>query len=401
MYSRYSYSNSSKTSFYKKKFVRFVYFFFLHIFAIAGAAIIGAWGIYQLGLTNNKGAVDQNNRYLADIATIKVADDSIAMAEADASRFLKLAVLNKFYPTQAQNIWKSASYCDQPILIDKMIAAAEVYVKNNEEYNAFGAELKDVLAKHKTTVVNEHPVPWMNIQEWDALKVAILKDKVLIDSAAKLTGVEPRLIVGCLVGEQIRLFNSKREMYKKYLGPVKVLSVQSQFSLGVNGIKEFTAKDVERNLKNDTSIFYMGKEYEHLLDFKTSDPDTERVSRLVDYRNHLYSYIYTGCILHQTMLQWRRSGYDISDRPDLLFTLFNVGFPQSQPKPDPRCGGSSITVDGNIYTFGAIGFDFYYSGELIEEFPIEKESFRTNEPKPKNDTPSDEGVDDQYSSVIF
>lgn len=401
MYYRYSYSNSSKTPFYKKKLVRFVYFFFLHIFAIAGAAIIGAWGIYQLGLTNNKGAVDQNNRYLADIATIKVADDSIAMAEADASRFLKLAVLNKFYPTQAQNIWKSASYCDQPILIDKMIAAAEVYVKNNEEYNAFGAELKDVLAKHKTTVVNEHPVPWMNIQEWDALKVAILKDKVLIDSAAKLTGVEPRLIVGCLVGEQIRLFNSKREMYKKYLGPVKVLSVQSQFSLGVNGIKEFTAKDVERNLKNDTSIFYMGKEYEHLLDFKTSDPDTERVSRLVDYRNHLYSYIYTGCILHQTMLQWRRSGYDISDRPDLLFTLFNVGFPQSQPKPDPRCGGSSITVDGNIYTFGAIGFDFYYSGELIEEFPIEKESFRTDEPKPKNDTLSNDGVNDQYSSVIF
>ena len=69
--------------------------------------------------------------------------------------------------------------------------------------------------------------------------------------------------------------------------PVKVLSVQSQFSLGVNGIKEFTAMQVERNLKNDTSVFYMGKEYENLLDFKTSEPDTERVARLVDYRNHL------------------------------------------------------------------------------------------------------------------
>ena len=141
--------------------------------------------------------------------------------------------------------------------------------------------------------------------------------------------------MGCLIGEQIRLFNSKREMFKKYLGPVKVLSVQSQFSYGVNGIKDFTAEAVEQHLQDPSSEFYMGKAYEHLLDFETDDHATERYNRLVDYRNHLYSYIYTGCILHQTMLQWRRAGYDISDRPDLLFTLFNVGFDQSVPKPDP------------------------------------------------------------------
>lgn len=241
-------------------------------------------------------------------------------------------------------------------------------------------------------------MPWMNTQEWEALKVAILKDKKLIDSAAYLTGVEPRLIVGCLVGEQIRLFNSKREMYKKYLGPVKVLSVQSQFSLGVNGIKEFTARQVENNLKNDTSIFYMGKEYEHLLDFKTNEPDTERVARLVDYRNHLFSYIYTGCILHQTMLQWKRSGFDISDRPDLLFTLFNVGFPQSKPKADPKCGGSHITVADKIYTFGAIGFDFYYSGELAEEFPLHIQKFRDNNNQTSD---SSEENTDSHLSLIF
>jgi hypothetical protein len=119
----------------------------------------------------------------------------------------------------------------------------------------------------------------------------------------------------------------------------------------------------------------MGPAYEHLLDFTTDDHETERYNRLVDYRNHLYSYIYTGCILHQTMLQWRRAGYDISDRPDILFTLFNVGFSQSVPKPDPMPGGSHITVGDREYTFGAIGFDFYYSGELAEAFPFRRHRF--------------------------
>lgn len=387
-----------KKTFYKRKGIRIAYFVLVHAFALAGAAIIGAWGVYQLGLTNNSGAIDQNNRYLAEIATIDVPTDSVSMQAADADRFIKLAAFNKMFPYNAHIIWEASKYCERPEMLDQMIAAAEVYIKNNPEYDALKAELSTIMNK-KYPTADKHIVPWMNTDEWEALKVAILKDKELIDSAAMLTGVEPRLIVGCLVGEQIRLFNSKREMYKKYLGPVKVLSVQSQFSLGVNGIKEFTAKQVEDNLKNDTSIFYMGKEYEHLLDFKTEEPDTERVARLVDYRNHLYSYIYTGCILHQTMLQWRRSGYDISNRPDLLFTLFNVGFSQSKPKPDPKCGGSHITVHDKIYTFGAIGFDFYYSGELAEEFPLHSQRFRIEEPK-KSNKPDNDTLH-KYVSVVL
>ncbi|MBR5778911.1 MAG: hypothetical protein IKY22_10680 [Bacteroidales bacterium] len=389
--------NTSSKPFFKRKGIRITYFVFLHAFAIAGAAIIGAWAIYKLGLTNNRGAIDQNNRYLAEVATIEIPTDSVSISAADANRMIKMAALNKVFPFNGQIIWKATRYCENPQMIDQMIAAAEVYIKDNEEYNNLKSELETILGKN-TNTINHHVVPWMNTQEWEALKVAILKDKKLIDSAAYLTGVEPRLIVGCLVGEQIRLFNSKRETYKKYLGPVKVLSVQSQFSLGVNGIKEFTARQVENNLKNDTSIFYMGKEYEHLLDFKTNEPDTERVARLVDYRNHLFSYIYTGCILHQTMLQWKRSGFDISDRPDLLFTLFNVGFPQSKPKADPKCGGSHITVADKIYTFGAIGFDFYYSGELAEEFPLHIQKFRDNNNQTSD---SSEENTDSHLSLIF
>ena len=259
-----------------------------------------------------------------------------------------------------------------------MIAAAKIYMDEDENVDALADKLCGILKGVKQKQ-NGNVIPWMGGVEWPALKQAILRDSALINEAGRLTGVEPRLIVGCLVGEQIRLFNSKREMFKKYLGPVKVLSVQSQFSYGVNGIKDFTAKAVEEHLKDPTSEFYMGKAYEHLLDFETDDHTNERYKRLVDYRNHLYSYIYTGCILHQTMLQWRRAGYDISDRPDVLFTLFNVGFSQSVPKPNPVPGGSHVTVGDRVYTFGALGFDFYYSGEMAEAFPFWRKRFNPSQ----------------------
>ena len=351
-------------------------------FAAAGAAIIGAWGLYQLGVTNNHGAVDKNYRSLMSVSEIEdLQHAKLTQEQIDAEwalRYARLAALARHYPVNARLILNAAQHSNDPLVVDRMIAAAKIYMDEDENVDALADKLCGILKGVKQKQ-NGNVIPWMGGVEWPALKQAILRDSALINEAGRLTGVEPRLIVGCLVAEQIRLFNSKREMFKKYLGPVKVLSVQSQFSYGVNGIKDFTAKAVEEHLKDPTSEFYMGKAYEHLLDFETDDHTNERYKRLVDYRNHLYSYIYTGCILHQTMLQWRRAGYDISDRPDVLFTLFNVGFSQSVPKPNPVPGGSHVTVGDRVYTFGALGFDFYYSGEMAEAFPFWRKRFNPSQ----------------------
>ena len=128
-------------------------------------------------------------------------------------------------------------------------------------------------------------------------------DKHLIDSVALVTGVEPRLIVSVLVGEQIRLFNSSREAYKKWIGPLKILSVETTFSLGVTGIKVPTAQTIEKNLKDRNSIFYLGEKYEHLLDFNTSNPQKERFDRLTSYKNHYYSYLYAALNVKQINVQ--------------------------------------------------------------------------------------------------
>lgn len=353
----------------------------LVLFALAGAAIIGAWGLYQLGVTNNRGAVDKNYRYLMSVSEMEeLKGAKMTQAQIDeqwALQYGRLAALARFYPENARLIMRAAQFSGDPMVVNRMVAAAQIYMEENDSIDALADRIGALLASTPQQQ-RQNLIPWMAEPAWPALKEAILRDSALINEAGRLTGVEPRMIVGCLIGEQIRLFNSKREMFKKYLGPVKVLSVQSQFSYGVNGIKDFTAEAVEQHLQDPSSEFYMGKAYEHLLDFETDDHATERYNRLVDYRNHLYSYIYTGCILHQTMLQWRRAGYDISDRPDVLFTLFNVGFSQSVPKPDPVPGGSHIEVGDRMYTFGGIGFDFYYSGELADAFPFRQQRFTQN-----------------------
>lgn len=100
-----------------------------------------------------------------------------------------------------------------------------------------------------------------------------------------------------------------------------------------------------------------------------SDPEQVRFDRITDTKNTYYSYLYPGLFMRQVIAQWRADGFDISDRPDVLSTLYNLGFNRSIPKANPAAGGAPITVNGTLYNFGQLGYEFYYSGELVQEFP--------------------------------
>ena len=58
----------------------------------------------------------------------------------------------------------------------------------------------------------------------------------------------------------------------------------------------------------------------------------------------------------------------MSYRPEILGTLFKLGFNKSVPKANPKVAGAEVTVGGETYTFGRLAYEFYYSGELIEIF---------------------------------
>ena len=212
---------------------------------------------------------------------------------------------------------------------------------------------------------------WARGDEWETFTAAVRKDAPDINRAASLSGVSARLIVAQLIGEQLRLFYTNRELFKTVFAPLKLFGNQSQFSWGVMGLKQETARAVEAHLKDMTSPYYLGKTYENLLDFKTADRDSERFARVVDEKSRFYSYLYTGLYLKQIMKQWKTAGYDISSRPEILSTLFNIGFEHSEPKAGPQVGGSAIEIGGETYSFGGLAAEFYYSEELISEVPKE------------------------------
>lgn len=210
---------------------------------------------------------------------------------------------------------------------------------------------------------------WQTTEEWKVLKAALIKDKAVLYRAASTAGVSPRIIASQLVVEQLRMFNSDRESYKKFFSPLKILGSQTQFSWGVMGIKRETALEIESNLKNTSSPYYLGTQYEHLLDFHTTDIENERFIRMTDQHNHYGSYLYAGLYLRQFMQQWKSVGFPISDRVDILATLYNIGFRGSKPNANPQSGGAVITIGNRTYTFGSLAQEFYDSNELLDEFP--------------------------------
>lgn len=211
---------------------------------------------------------------------------------------------------------------------------------------------------------------WSKSEEWLILKEAIKKDSAIISKVAAETGIPPRMIVTPLVVEQLRLFYSEREVFKQVFAPLKILGNQSQFSWGVMGIKQETAIEIENNLKNPSSPFYLGKDFENVLDFKTDNPDKERFERLTDEDDRYYSYLYGALMLAQVEKQWDYAGFSITNNAGIVSTLYNIGFINSKPKALPQIGGAEIEVGETTYSFGGLAQSFYNSDELIEEFPF-------------------------------
>lgn len=211
--------------------------------------------------------------------------------------------------------------------------------------------------------------PWQNSEEWKIMEEAIRRDEAVINRAAADSGVPARLIVANLVAEQLRLFFTEREAYKKWFYPLKILGPQSKFSWGVMGMKEETAIEVEQNLANPASPRHLGASFEHKLDFTTADPKTERFTRMTDQHDHYWSYLYAGLYLKQITVEWERAGFPIDTRPEILSTLYNIGFKYSVPKADPQVGGAGLTIAGSEYSFGGLAGEFYASDLLVDIFP--------------------------------
>ena len=333
----------------------------------------------KLRLTDDKGLVDNNNRYfqtMHDKYNQNFKVDSASIVAYRNEILQRINLVNEYYPKNARIILDAWAQSKSEKTALQMLSAFDLKLKDNKSYQR---KLRALLAKNQasTKAKGGNAFEWMDYIEWSYFKEAVAKDKRYIDSAGAACGVEPRMIVACLVGEQVRLFNSRRERFKDFVAPLKTLALETNLSFGVTGIKENTARNIENYLKDPNSPFYCGAKYEHILDYDSSrnysnqhnDTMSLRVKRLVQYKDHYYSYLYAGIFIRQIAAQWEKAGYPIDERPEILASIFNLGYNKSKPKKYPAAGGSNFKIREKDYTFGGVAFDFYYSGEMLEEFP--------------------------------
>lgn len=370
-----------------RRFLRFSYKILVHGLALFALFLIGTALAVQFKWTNQSGVSDVNNRYFEGLADKYGKDqvlDSAQLVWQQDQFFQKLGVLAKYKPKDARKIYAAYESTQDVIIALRMFDATALMLKKNKE---FQKELKALnkYRKGKDKSVYE----WSNYSVWNEFCKAAVKDKAAIDSASRITGVESRLIVMCLVGEQVRMFNSGRERFKQYVYPFSRVMLANNRGYGVTSILEHTALRIESNLKNKQSEFYPGDYFSKCLNYKDSFPGLVvdsiaahknlTIQRLIQGGDHFYSYLYTAFLLRQYFAQWERAGYDISNRPEVLGTLFNIGFHKSKPKKNPEAGGSTFRIGDKDYTFGGLCFEFYYSGEMMNEFPITRNAFRTVE----------------------
>lgn len=315
-----------------ERFLTITYNFLVYLFAGIGMITTGVFFAMQFDLLSVPGSIDDRNQYFLE-----------AYREQQSALYA------------AKNAKLSQG---RPARIVTSQSAAEV-----EETEVLDQPCLDI---------TQNTCTWDQTSEWAVIKAALAKDAVVLKRVEVETGVSARVIAAVVVPEQARFFSSNREVFKRWFEPMKLLGSLSQFSLGVSGIKQETAQQIEIYVHDVNSEFYPGDGYAELIAYsEEEDRDSVLYRRLTDEKNHYYSYLYTALFVKEITAQWERAGFGAAIRPEIVVTLFNLGFAKSKPNASPVAGGATLEIGGAEYTYGTLGGLFYYSNELQDELPTQ------------------------------
>lgn len=384
----------------KQKILKYTYHSSVHLFAVVGAFFIFAFILNRFNLTKNKSEIDPNSDFISkalksnridglvlgdsvnnllSLAEINSLQNKIeAVKKARIEFFCKITTINNSFGANAELIVNNYKSSKSDKLAIKMINAVESRLQTNSDFKSKISKCED--SENNVTDYLTSPLEiknhnniffWSEDEVGKTLLEAIKKDKDQIYKAATLAHVEPRTIVAIEFAEQSRLFRTQRGLFKSYLKPLQILASANQFSLGVMGVKPKTAEAIEKHLKDSTSPYYLGAEYENLLDLPNKNTAGIRYNRLSDEHDHFYSYLYGALCIKQLQTQWQKTGKSINYRPEIVATLYNIGFDHSVPNDNPQVGGAEMELNGESYTFGRLAYEFYYSGILADEFPFQ------------------------------
>jgi len=243
----------------------------------------------------------------------------------------------------------------ETLLADQADDAASVWkILEDSGDGMLVATMLRAIDSSRDVVVPGTVFEWSRTEAWDSTMSALRADLPAITSAAREMELSPRLVALPALCEQLRRAESFRDRYKRMFGQ---FIPTGNLSMGVTGVKPETVRRLSR---------WCEPRYRYLVD---SIPD-EEIARRLQSGDHRWAYRYAALCLRCIRAQWAEAGVDLSQRPEILMTIYNLGMNKCPPRPNPQAGGAIFTLDGVEYTFGSFAWEFYWSGRAYPELPF-------------------------------
>jgi len=192
---------------------------------------------------------------------------------------------------------------------------------------------------------------WVHDPAWDSCAKAVSSDLPAIRAAAARSGLPARLVALPAICEQLRRTESFRETYKRIFSR---FVPAGNLSMGVTGIKPETLRATSAWLLPADRL---------LVD---SVADDSLVARLKS-PDHAWAYLYAALCMKGILRRWAAAGVDLSRRPEIVMTVYNLGMNRCPPHSEPRAGGAVFRIGAREYTFGSFAWEFYWSGLLYPQ----------------------------------
>jgi hypothetical protein len=151
--------------------------------------------------------------------------------------------------------------------------------------------------------------------------------------SSKCFGINPAILKSIVYVERTLNFDWKDDAFDTHLAQSGYNS-----SIGFCQVKMKTAYWIELQLSDSTSDFYPGKQFHGLLPISKSPG--EIIKKL---QNDSLNIMYAAAYIKIMQRYWKKAGYPIADRADILGTLFSIGLfdnkgevrrPNANPKPN-------------------------------------------------------------------
>lgn len=175
---------------------------------------------------------------------------------------------------------------------------------------------------------------WQHIEKWDEN----------IIHYCEILEVDSRMIKAILFTEKIQyeldgwlqLKKAFEDQFYELWLFVEKPAIWADLSMGYSNIKPSFAKETHVRSKA------------YALPLQLTENEIDPFTYLKDPEKAIKIMVIACKVLE---VEWERHQIDLSDRPEIIATLFNIGYKRSQPNSTPKSGGSTypVAINGTIF----------------------------------------------------